>query len=245
MRNVLGLCLPFLPCGISQRCRSTTKGTLTLPSSELQHVRELFHGAENSAPRAIFSRLAEHLASLQRKAGFSLSISGRSISLVLALALPLNLVIVGVIWGLYSRANDAQRTSLLYAARSIAAGVDAELGKYITLGEALARSPTLLGDNLDAIEADVRRTFPAGGVVVSDANGQQLFNTFVQPGQHLPRRNPVAFAVQRRAFSTRSVVISDLMIGTVTPSLKATSPFAPSPSSRWRATSGAQPIASG
>ena len=58
---------------------------------------------------------------------------------MLALALPLNLVIASVIWGLVSRADEAQRTSLLYAAQSIAAGVDAELGKFIALAESLAR----------------------------------------------------------------------------------------------------------
>ena len=63
-----------------------------------------------------------------------LSIPSRLILLVLALAVPLNLVIVGVVWGLVNRANEVQRTSLLYAARSIAAGVDAELGKYVALG---------------------------------------------------------------------------------------------------------------
>jgi signal transduction histidine kinase/CheY-like chemotaxis protein len=145
-----------------------------------------------------------------------LSIQWRLALLMLALALPLNLVIAGVIWGLFGRANDAQRTSLLYAARSVAAGVDAELGKYIALGEALARSPALLDDNLDAFEAEARRTFPDGGVIVSDLNGQQILNTFAQPGQHLPRRSPLALAIQRRAFSTRSVGISDLMIGRVT-----------------------------
>ena len=63
-----------------------------------------------------------------------MSISARLILLVLGLALPLNLIIVGVIWDLVQRANEVQRTSLLYAARSIAAGVDAELGKYVALG---------------------------------------------------------------------------------------------------------------
>ena len=48
----------------------------------------------------------------------------------LALALPLNLIILVAIWGLVNQANDAQRTSLLYAARSIAAGVDAKLGSF-------------------------------------------------------------------------------------------------------------------
>ena len=137
-----------------------------------------------------------------------MSISARLILLVLALALPLNLVIVGVISGLVSRANEVQRTSLLYAARSIAAGVDAELGKYVALAEALSRSPALLDDNLDAFEAEARRAFPAGAeiwVLVSDVDGQQLMNTFAQPGQPLPRRNPIAIAAQRRAFSTRSI----------------------------------------
>jgi len=124
------------------------------------------------------------------KAAFnSLGIPGRLALLVLALALPLNLVIVGVIWGLVGRANDAQRASLLYTARSIAAGVDAEIGKYMTLAQSLASSPHLLDDNLDDFEAEARRDFPAEGdarVLVADVNGQQLMNTLVSRGQPLP-----------------------------------------------------------
>ena len=117
-----------------------------------------------SALSAISAQLSKRLAGLQRRAVFNrLSISARLILLVLALALPLNLVIVGVIWNLVSRADEAQRTSLLYAARSIAAGVDAELGKFIALSELLARSPALLDDNLDDLEAEARREFPQGG----------------------------------------------------------------------------------
>ena len=129
-----------------------------------------------------------------------LSISARLILLVLGLALPLNLIIGGVIWGLVQRANEVQRTSLLYAARSIAAGVDAELGKYVALAETLSRSPALLDDNLDAFEAEARRAFPAGAdawVLVSDVDGQQLVNTIAQPGQALPRRNPLGDRGQR------------------------------------------------
>jgi signal transduction histidine kinase/CheY-like chemotaxis protein len=148
-----------------------------------------------------------------------LSISARLILLVLGLVLPLNLVIAGVIWNLVNRANEVQRISLLYAARSIAGAVDAELGKYVALAEALSRSPALLDDNLDAFEAEARRAFPDGGdawILVSDTEGQQLMNTFLQPGQPLPRRNPVAIAAQDRAFSTRSIVITDLLRGPVT-----------------------------
>ena len=175
------------------------------------------HSHANSVLRAVYARSAKSLAGLQLKAAFNhLSISARLILLVLALALPLNLIIVGVIWDLVQRANEVQRTSLLYAARSIAAGVDAELGKYVALAEALSRSPALLDDNLDAFEAEARRAIPVGADVwalVSDADGQQLLNPFAQPGQALPRRNPIAIAAQRRAFSTRSMVITDLLKG--------------------------------
>jgi hypothetical protein len=177
-------------------------------------------GAAAFAQGAIYARLANRLGGLQPTAAFNhLSIPARLILLVLALAVPLNLVIAGVVWGLVKRANGVQRTSLLYAARSIAAGVDAELGKYVALGEALSRSPALLDDNLDAFEAEARRAFPAGGdigVLVADADGQQLLNIFAQPGQALPRRNPPAIAAQHRAFLTRSIVITDLMRGAVT-----------------------------
>src|SRR5215467_9574613 len=147
-----------------------------------------------------------------------LSIPWRLGLLVLALALPLNLIVLGAIWGLVNRANDAQRTSLLYTSRSIAAGVDAELGKFIALTESLSRSPALLDDNLDAFEAEARREFPEGGgawVLVADVHGQQLLNTWVKPGEPLPHRNPAGIEAQERALTTNAVVVSDVMRGTV------------------------------
>src|SRR5215471_15799950 len=84
------------------------------------------------------------------------TINARLIAIVLALAVPLNIVIVAVIWSLVSAANETQRASLLYSARSVAAAVDAELGKYIALVQLLSRSPSLLDDNLDAFDAEAR-----------------------------------------------------------------------------------------
>ena len=179
-----------------------------------QHSR-VTRGTATSAQGAISALLAKRLGGLQPSAAFNrLSISARLILLVLGLALPLNLVIVGVIWDLVQRANEVQRTSLLYAARSIAAAVDAKLGKFIALAESLVRSPELLEDNLEAFEAEARREFPEGGavwVLVADVNGQQLINTLVQPGERLPRRLPLAMEAQQRALATRSIVISDVL----------------------------------
>ena len=189
-----------------------------------QHSRRASRGGATSV-RVISARLSKRLAGLQSRTAFSrLRISARLILLVLGLALPLNLVIVGVIWDLVQRANEVQRISLLYAARSIAAGVDAEFGRYIALAEALSRSPALLDDNLDAFEAEARRAFRAGvdaWVLVSALDGQQLVNTIAQPGQVLPRRNPIAIAAMDRAFSTRSIVITDLFRGPLTQDLLA------------------------
>jgi signal transduction histidine kinase len=190
-----------------------------------QHLRSFSRGGATSALRAISAQLSKRLAGLQGRTAFNrLSISTRLILLVLGLALPLNLIIVGVIWDLVNRASEVQRVSLLYAARSIAAGVDAEFGRYIALAEALSRSPALLDDNLNAFEAEARRAIPAGvdtWVLVSELDGQQLVNTIAQSGQVLPRRNPIAIAEMDRAFSTRSIVITDLFRGPLTQDLLA------------------------
>jgi signal transduction histidine kinase/ActR/RegA family two-component response regulator len=183
-----------------------------------QHSR-VNRGEANSALCALYDRSAKCLAGLQLNAAFNhLSISARLILLVLALALPLNLIIVGVIWDLVQRANEVQRTSLLYAARSIAAGVDAELGKYVALGEALSRSPALLRDSLEEFEAEARRAFPAGEdawVLIADVHGQQLINTRAQPGTPLPRRNPLGIEAQQRALATGSIGVSGVLRGNV------------------------------
>jgi signal transduction histidine kinase len=166
-------------------------------------------------PRANSGCPSKGSAWLSRKASITrLSIPWRLGLLVLALALPLNLIIVGTIWGLVNRADETQRTSLLYAARSIAAGVDAKFGKYLTLAESLARSPALLDDSLDDFEAEARREFPEGRrvwLLVADVNGQQLVNTGTKPGEPLPRRNPLAIEDQKRALATNTVVISGIM----------------------------------
>ena len=174
-------------------------------------------GVVQNALHTVSNGLSRGFIGISVKAAFNrLSIPRRLALMVFVLVLPLNLVIVGVIWDLVNRAEEAQRTGLLYTARSIAAGVDAEIGKHMALAESLARSSELLDGNLDAFAAEARREFPAGRdtwVLVADVNGQQLMNTLVSPGQPLPKRNPVALEAQQRALATRSIVISGIMRG--------------------------------
>ena len=146
------------------------------------------------------------------------TIGTRISALVLALVVPLNLVIFAAIWHLADAASQAQRTSLLYTARSVAASMDGKLGEYIALAQLLSRSPALLDHNLDAFEAEARRAFLSiedGWVVVANIEGQQLINTARPADQNLPMRNPAGLAAQRRALETHSTVVSDVQLGTV------------------------------
>jgi len=177
------------------------------------------HVKVQSAPgmllKVVFSKLTGLPAALHFK---NWPIAARLIAIAIALALPLNLVIIAVIWNLDGAANEAQRASLIYSARAVAAAVDAELDKYIALAQALSGSPALLDDNLDAFDAQVRQAFASikdASFLVTDVDGQHLINGAAQPDQPLPRLQPVAMRAQNLAFESRAVVVSDILTGDV------------------------------
>src|SRR5215468_1134290 len=166
--------------------------------------------------KVVFSKFASLPAAARHFASWT--IAARLMAIVVALALPLNLVVVAVIWNLDSAADEAKRASLLYSARSLAAAVDAELSKYIALAQALSRSPALLDDNLDAFDAEARRAFASmqdASFLVADLDGRQLVNGAMLPGEPLPHRTPAAIRAQNRTFESRSVVVSDVLIDDV------------------------------
>src|SRR5229473_6736811 len=154
------------------------------------------------------------------------TINARLIAIVLTLAVPLNIVVVAVIWSLVSAANETQRASLLYSAGSLAGAGDAEVGKYIALAQVLSHSPALLEDSIDAFEGELRRGLSADPdlwAVVADVSGRLIVNTTRPRGQPLlsPTRSKEGMAAQNEAFETRSVVVSDVFLG---------------PDQRWAAT---------
>jgi hypothetical protein len=150
---------------------------------------------------------------LSNSAFSGLTVTTRITAIALTLAVPLNLAIIAIIWHLSETAVETQRTSLLYTARSIAAAADAKLDRYMALAEALARSPSLIDDNLDTFEVEARRVLastPHALVAVADPEGQELINTASQPGQNLSLRSPTGLASAKRAFQTHSTVVSDV-----------------------------------
>jgi hypothetical protein len=141
------------------------------------------------------------------------SIRHRLAAVVLVTALPLTLLLAAVIWEMAQEASKAQRATLLYTARALAAAVDARIDKHITLGRALAASPELLDDNLSDFEADARRAFTDikdTWVVVGDLEGQLLLNLVAQPNEPLRKRNAVGLAAQQLAFAENRIVVSDM-----------------------------------
>jgi PAS domain S-box-containing protein len=136
----------------------------------------------------------------------------------LALAIPLNLVVLAAVWRLSEAESETQRISLLYTARTVTAAIDAKMGQYVALGEALSRFPSLLDENLEVFEMEARRAFvslPDAIIVVADLNGQELINTAVESGQPLPIRSAAGFKAQRLALDRRSPLISGVHRGAV------------------------------
>jgi PAS domain S-box-containing protein len=150
----------------------------------------------------------------------------RVVALVVALAVPLNLLAIGAIWQLAGAAGETQRTGLLYTARTVASAVDAHISKFISLAQSLANSPSLLHDDLGAFKEEALRAFPQTGdawLLVANLEGRQLFNSAMAPGQSLPQRNPGAIAAQRQALAQRTVVVADrIVFGPLTQSWVAT-----------------------
>jgi hypothetical protein len=92
------------------------------------------------------------------------------------------------------------------------------LKHYVSLAEILAKSPSLLSGDLNVFRAEAERVFPdvsEAALIVSDPIGQQLLNLLLPPEVALPRRPDGGLATQAQAFSTKSLVISDVFRGKV------------------------------
>jgi two-component sensor histidine kinase len=147
------------------------------------------------------------------------SIRQRLLLLVAAIAVPMNLLVIASIVVLANGERNAQARNLQYTARTIMSAIDSQLTTYIAIGRALAASPLLREDDLGPFRAEAERAFPDltnNWLIVSDSVGQQIMNLKRPIGLPLPRRMIEGREVQRRAFETRAMQISDVVRGPVT-----------------------------
>jgi hypothetical protein len=133
----------------------------------------------------------EIITSLNRAAR-GLSIRQRLTLIVLAVAIPLLALSAAIVWRLGESQRGTQRDAIMYASRSTLSAVDAQLGKYMVLAQALATSPSLQRDDLTGFREVAERGVPGlygSWVVLADARGQQLVNTLVPAGKELAQEN--------------------------------------------------------
>jgi signal transduction histidine kinase len=136
--------------------------------------------------------------------------------LVIACILPAVATTGLVVWQSYARERATIERDTILTARAITQAVDRELAKSIAAAQALATSSSLDVADLDDFyrqAEEVLETLPADNIVLSDASGQQLLNTFRPFGSPLPLHGDLNQV--RRVFETGQPAISDLFQGAV------------------------------
>ncbi|WP_377704480.1 diguanylate cyclase domain-containing protein [Pseudoduganella sp. UC29_71] len=144
------------------------------------------------------------------------SIRSRLVLLVLACILPAALMAVAMIWYDYQQSRDNFVHSAMATARANALEIDKELAMVESALVALATSPGLAANDLRAFDAQARKLGAQQNIfniVLEDAAGQQLINTFLPYGQPLPR-DPQDQAL-RFIMARDSTFISSLFVGPV------------------------------
>jgi len=146
-----------------------------------------------------------------------LSIRGRMIIVVLAVAIPMALLSAVMVGRLAQSERQSRRDALIYSAQSIATSVDAQIERFRSIGMVLALAPSLLKDDLEAFRGEAeqaRSTLSGAWLIVADPAGQELINIEVPAETPLPRRSAEAMEFQDRAFKTGTVQVSDVFVGT-------------------------------
>lgn len=149
---------------------------------------------------------------------------GRGLSIRLQLIWLVTVCVVPV-WGgaalLLSHAFQAKRAlvtqNMLEMSRSLSMVVDRELASVQAALTALATSPSFASGDLAAVHGQaltLLRSYPEADIIVSDARGQQLVNSYRPFGAPLPRR--ATSQTVGRIFRDGKPVVSDLYRGAIT-----------------------------
>ncbi len=137
--------------------------------------------------------------------------------LVLVCVVPVWLTAGFLVYSSYQEKRRAMESSVKETARALSLVVDRELANIQASLTALATSPSLASDDLAGFHRQAKLVlgdYPGGDIILADATGQQLVNSYVPFGKPLPRRN-VPQSV-RNIYATGRPVISNLFKGAVT-----------------------------
>ena len=140
-------------------------------------------------------RLAERARGALESSWHKLPLRRRIGLLIIATVAPLLLFDLEGCYRSYQEARDQAARDALFAARTLASVIESDItGRQNSL-EVLGVSESLKTGNFEAFRSEaqavVARHWPGSNVILLRADGQQLVNTFVPPGEPLPRRKAV------------------------------------------------------
>ena len=137
--------------------------------------------------------------------------------LVAAAVLPLWIASGLLLYQAYSIKRDQVNVAMLERAQTLTMVVDRELTSVQAALLALATSPSFASGDFAGIHRQtlqLLQSYPGADIIVADASGQQLVNSFLPYGTPLPiRKNPETV---RRIFQAGKPVVSDLFYGALT-----------------------------
>ncbi|KAB0670242.1 hypothetical protein F6V30_08790 [Oryzomonas sagensis] len=137
--------------------------------------------------------------------------------LVATCVVPVWLAAAFLVFYAYSAKRDHLNSTMLEAARAMTMGVDRELASVEAALRGLATSPAFAAGDFAAIHRQTRElaaAYPGADIIVADATGQQLVNSYRPYGTPLPRRKNAETVA--RIFQSGKPLVSDLFYGAVT-----------------------------
>lgn len=135
---------------------------------------------------------------------------------MLVSALPLIALAVYLSLDRLAAERHANRTSLMFNARALAASVTSDMDRYLAVVQTLAKSPNLLTGDFAAFWREAKEAsalVPDAWVIVAEPGGQLVLNTLRPYGEVLPHQGGRQWS--ERAFASRRPVVSDLFTGVV------------------------------
>jgi len=145
------------------------------------------------------------------------TIRARMTYLVLTCVVPVWLVAGFLVFYAYSSKRNQINRSMIETARAMTMVVDRELSSIQAALQALATSPTFANGDFAAVHRqtlELLKSYPGADIIVADATGQQLVNSYRSFGEVLPKRkNPETV---RRIFDSGRPIVSDLFYGAIT-----------------------------
>lgn len=137
--------------------------------------------------------------------------------LVMACVLPVWLAAGYLVYHGYRAKVSQVNTGMLESARAMTMVVDRELSGVQAALVALATSPSFGAGDFQGIHRQCRellKSYPGADIIVADAAGQQLVNSFRNFGTPLPKRNNQQIVA--KIFTTGRPVVSNLFFGALT-----------------------------